>query len=205
VKFSLRTLIAIVAAAVIAAPAAAQDRPPMPAKQLPVMPQFNEMQQVQQKPSTALVLPPSRPCTAADMVGLWKMMQVYEAPAGIETEAFKANPTQYIYFQPNNVYGRYNAAGPDMSYDQVRDEIAHHAAGLQQYVVQDSGFLFYYQDKIPTDTQACFIVVTAKDPFVVGQALLLPPKGQIQGRLVKGYLKVWKPAGTVTPKTTTAK
>lgn len=133
-------------------------------------------------------LPVSNACTPQDIKGLWQLGNVFEMPAGAETASFAASRFQYVYFQDNSLYGRYNASQA-MPADQVRQQITTHAAGLMQYVVQN-GFVYFYQNQALKDTQACFIVANANENFSVGQMILMPPKGQIQGRLVKTYTRM---------------
>ncbi len=154
------------------APAAAQ-QPVQYAPPAPVFPQ----------------LPPSRPCTAKEVPGVWKLLRVFETPSGAEMSAFLSNPVQFILFDANSTYGKYigNAELPPAS---IRGEIAKQVSGLQQYLVDASGMVFFYQDRASTDTQACFIVVTPVEPFAAGQMLLMPPEGTIKGRMVKVYIRV---------------
>lgn len=135
-------------------------------------------------------LPQSRACTADDLPGVWKLLRVYEAPSGIEMTAFVTNPVQYILFDANSIYGKYNAGRTELPAPSIRNAITQHASGLQQYLVDASGFVFFYQDKAAIDTQACFIVANPLGQFLAGQMLLMPPEGTIQGRLVKVYARV---------------
>ena len=140
-----------------------------------------------------LALPPSNPCKATDLPGVWKLENVYESPSGKEAASFAASPSQYIYFEDNNVFGKYNAPAGNMKPEDIRDQIVQHASGLQQYLMQDKEFIFFYQDRVASGTQACFIVETAQSPFAKGQLILMPPKGTVSGRLVKWYSKIWSP------------
>ena len=67
--------------------------------------------------------------------------------------------------------------------------------GLQQFVIQKSGMIFFYQNSVAVDSQACFIVASHVGSFLVGQMLMMPPAGQTSVRLVKVYEKIWSPGG----------
>jgi len=135
-------------------------------------------------------LPPSFPCTVGVLPGVWKLVHLYQAPIGDELTEFLAAPMQYMLFNTNNTYGKYNAGRTEVAPETIRDEITKHTTGLQQYLLDTSGFIFFYQDKTPIDTQACFIVANSQGPFAPGQMLLMPPQGQIQGRLLRVYGRV---------------
>ena len=132
-------------------------------------------------------LPPSRPCTSDDMRGLFHLISVYEDPQGVETSSFRASPNQYIQFRASSVYARINMEQEGVSPRDIAKQMRDHAAGLLQYVIQDNGFIYFYQNSVAIDVQACFVVATGKGPFKAGQFLFMPPKGQIQGHLVKVY------------------
>jgi len=141
-------------------------------------------------PDSFVRLPPSKTCMVEDMHGLWKLVAIYESPPGSETDAYTLNPMQYIYFKDNNVYAKYNGGRVERQASDVINQIDSHTVGLLQYVVQDAGLVFFYQDSVAIDTQACFIVTTSLKPFPMGDMLLMPPKGSIKGRLVKEYRRV---------------
>ena len=168
---------------VITLPAAAQQ--PFPQAPAPAQPAYVP------PPATAFPqLPPSRACATQDLPGIWKLHRVYEAPLGTEMTAFLANPVQYILFDANSTYSKYNAGQTEIPPASIRGEITQHTSGLQQYVVDASGFVFFYQDGKAIDTQACFIVANPLGQFQAGQLLMMPPEGTIQGRLVKVYVRI---------------
>ena len=68
-----------------------------------------------------------------------------------------------------------------------------HSGALLQFLLQDAGMLYIYQERVATDTMVCFIVAETRPPFGAGNMLLMPPKGQVNGRLIKQYKKVWPP------------
>lgn len=161
-----------------------------PPAQLPAMPKPPEAAPVK---ADIPPLPQSRSCKAPDLIGLWKLAQVFESPPGTEISAFTGNPVQYLLFRPDSFYGRLNAGKTEMPAGAAISNITQHTAGQQQYVAQNSGFVYFYQDSVAVDTQACFIVAKSSDGFTQGQMLLMPPQGKINGRLVKAYSKVWTP------------
>ena len=145
-------------------------------------------------------LPVSRPCKQQDIQGLWKLQRVYEEPVGNETVAFNAHPLQYISYEANGIYGKYNGATVAIPPELILAQIKEHAAGLQQYLVQDAGMVYFYQDGVANDTQVCFVVVEKNGSFTDGDMLLMPPKGKISGRLIRHYVKIGaKPAAAPVP------
>ena len=140
-------------------------------------------------------LPVSEKCKPDDVRGLWKLKQVFEDPSGVESAAFQVSPVQYLFFKADGFYGKYNGASIAMPANIIKDEIKKHSTGLQQYLVQDGGYIYYYQDKVAVDLHVCFIVSESKNMFEKDDMILMPPKGQIKGRLIKLYTRATpKPA-----------
>lgn len=160
------------------------DAPPQP--DMTVRPADYYQQQQRQFPQ----LPPSRPCTAKDLVGIWKLATVYEEPLGPETTNFHALPNQYFMYKKDSIYGKYNAPTSDLPAVMVMDEINKRDDGLHQYLVNESGIVYYYNQGVAVDSQACFIVANEREPFYIGQMILMPPKGSTTTRLVKLYNRI---------------
>ena len=177
-------LYALVLAMGYAASAAAQN--PYNAAQQPSYQQAYESQ-AQYFPK----LPPSRACTMQDLAGIWKILLVYEKPVGPDMTNFVTNPVQYLLFNTDSTFGIINGHGRELPPVVIRDIGAkEQAQALLQYVVDASGFIFFYQNKQATDTKACFIVAVQEGQFYPGQMLLMPPEGQSKERLLKVYSKV---------------
>jgi len=140
--------------------------------------------------STFPMLPPSRPCVAEDLRGNFKLAAIYEEPVGEETSAFKASPNQYLVFRGNSTFMKANMGNENVSIEEVLKQMREHSSGLSQFLVQDNGFVYFYLDSVAVDVKACFIVSGDKVPFKNGQMILMPPKGQIPGRLVKLYDRI---------------
>lgn len=145
--------------------------------------------QMAQDSSGFPALPPSRTCTPADVPGVWRMANVYESPVGLEVSAFRTNPVQYIWFRPDTIYYKF-AGQKNLPLPTIGGIMKKGAKGTQQYVVNESGIIYFYVNSAAIDTQACFIVANATGSFKVKQMLLMPPEGQIKGRLVKVYTKI---------------
>lgn len=166
-------------------------KPVKPAEVTPALPTV-EAPAPAQKP-TFPALPPSRPCAPEDMKGAYRLLEVYEDPQGVEISTFRVSPVQYLFFKPNNVFVRVNLPDDSLSVQEVIKRSKEHSAGLLQYILQDNGFVYFYQDSVATDVKACFIVADNRIPFKKGQMILMPPKGQAQGRLAKVYDKISAP------------
>jgi len=138
-------------------------------------------------------LPPSLPCKTEWLAGLWLQTQAFESPLGKETELFKQNPMQYIGFSKDSRLYRYNSGKTYTDPKVVLDLVTNHSGALVQYLLQDTGMLYFYQDSVAIDSQVCFIVAETHPPYAAGNLILMPPKGTIQGRLIKLYRKVWPP------------
>lgn len=134
-------------------------------------------------------LPPSRPCVANDIDGLWKMVQVFESPAGSHLMRFTSYPHQYVFFKPNAVYANLELMTPPESAQKVADDLLDAPnEPLRQYVLGERGFLYSYVSGAVSDTQVCFIVANATDRFTAGHMLLMPPADRGRtSRLVKVY------------------
>ncbi len=137
-------------------------------------------------------LPPSRSCGPQDVLGLWKLLQVYEEPSGPELSVFYSMPSQYVRFTTDGMLGLYEKE-LDVSLlpQKVLDEMKQQNRGLQQFVVQAGGQMYFYRDSVAVKQQACFIVVNGSNFFASGQMLLMPPNPQSPTRWVKVYSKIW--------------
>lgn len=166
-------------------------KPEAPPSQMPPMPTPEPAPQPAQVVIPAL--PPSLPCKTEWLQGLWLLQRVYEAPPGKETESYNANPVQYIGFDKDSRFYRYNGGRAELDPETVYKQITEHSGALLQYLLQDAGMLYLYRDSVATETSVCFIVAETKPPYGAGNLLLMPPKGQITGRLIKVYKKVWPP------------
>lgn len=140
-------------------------------------------------------LPPSTTCPAPYIFGLWELQHVYESPPGSELAAYNANPVQYIGFGKDTRFYKYNAGNVRMHPEVVLRHMKNHTGGVMQYLLEEAGMLYFYQDSVAVETKVCFIVTDTLPPFPAGNMLLMPPKGTTASRLVKEYKKVWpKPA-----------
>jgi len=177
-------------------PQPSQDAPPLPQSAIK-----KEQQQTIVPPAPAPIkvaeapkmpqLPPAKPCIAAEVAGLlWKEIQVYEVPPGDETQALSENPEQYLLLRVNNTYAQLNAGHTAMSEADIRAAMDQNNTVLSQYLLQNTGMIYFYQNSAVVDTQVCFIVTNPKGEFHVGQMLLMPPEGQLPQRVVKVFDRV---------------
>lgn len=137
-------------------------------------------------------LPPSEPCTQKAVQRYWRLQKVYEVPQGAHTRDFVAQPLQYIHFDKDATYRTLKMekrlGGRKAFYNRFTRK-----AGdpLQQYVLHEKGFVYFYNEGNVIDTQACFIVAEKLGNFKKGQMLLMPPApaaGQpVTSRLLKQY------------------
>jgi hypothetical protein len=141
-------------------------------------------------------LPPSSRCTKDLLAGTWKLLALYEVPAGREMQLYIKRPLQFNVFSHDGLYSSYISSWRDIPYQNVKREAFAQKGGPQQFVVKDSGIIFFYKDGIAIDSLACFIVAQNDGPFELGQMLLMPPEQAARGRLVKIYQKVWIDTGT---------
>jgi hypothetical protein len=139
-------------------------------------------------------LPPSRPCVKKDMRSAWKLVQVYENPIGTALAQFNAEPFQYLYFDPDTTIREYKSSQQPLSGMEVKQKMMAQQGTLKQYLVHESGIIYFYQDGVAVDSQACFIVANRQEPFVPGQMLLMPPAPpegqQAASRVVKVFKRI---------------
>jgi hypothetical protein len=163
---------------------------------LSVFPLLSCYAQVQKKPTSSLEifpkLPKSSVCTQEKIAGTWKLLLIYEVPSGRELEIYSTLPMQYYIFRSaDGRYGDYMGVLQSMSMAQIQNLAIDKLEDLKQYVVNSSGMLFFYRNRIPVDSLACFIVEEPQPPFMRGQLLLMPPEKSSQGRrLLKVYQRV---------------
>lgn len=136
-------------------------------------------------------LPPSSLCTREKLVGIWKLIMVYEVPSGREMELYYTHPLQYYVFEADNRYGDYVSVLYAATLKEVKETALSKQKALQQYIIDKSGMVFFYKERIAVDSLACFIVAKATPPFMAGQMLLMPPEKSTQGRMVKVYQKMY--------------
>ena len=137
-------------------------------------------------------LPPSKVCDKNSLVGVWKLLMVYEVPSGKEIGLYTERPLQYMVFEDDNRYGEYISPLRDVAINEV-EKVAITSAGktIQQYNLNDSGQIFFYKNSIATDSLACFISARNEGAFEIGQMLLMPPEKAAKGRkMVKIYQKM---------------
>jgi hypothetical protein len=136
--------------------------------------------------------PPSRACEAADLLGVWQIVRIYQSPPGQDLSSTERFPFQYILFHPNSLVHRtWHAAVPDQKeriisyfwdlkfmWDIREDQ-------LYQYTLQEGRVYFYNNGEIKNQLM-CFIVSTEGNGFVPGQMLLLEPENPQQRK--KAYV-----------------
>lgn len=120
-------------------------------------------------------LPPSRICTPKDVLGVWKMAQVYQEPAGKARQDFIDNPFHYVRFDKNSMFGEYENSKMEQGGAVLKRLGNSMVNDQQQYLVHDSGIMFLYQNGASTGSMACFIVTDPHGEFKKGQMLLMPP------------------------------
>ena len=181
----------------------AEEETPEPPQDLPPLPKGaidrgqdsegyqppNAIDYYQQQQRRFPPLPPSRPCSVQDLAGMWRLVVIYEDPPGTETTGFGVNRFQYLMFDKNTVFGKYNSPNTPLPADMLRGEIEkiQQQQGLQQYLLNESAILYFYSQGIAVDAMACFIVVNERGTYKPGQLILMPPKGQTKTRLAKVY------------------
>lgn len=142
-------------------------------------------------------LPPSNPCKTENILGYWKLVKVYEQPQGEETKDFSITPLQFVRYSKDTTYKyvkfpqRVDKKTYFNSFERKEGD------SLQQFVVNDTGFVYFYNEGNVVDTQACFIVAQDLGEFKAGQMLMMPPAPQPGQLASKRLLKVYY---NVTPK-----
>ncbi len=137
------------------------------------------------------VLPPSSFCKKEDIIGIWKLIMVYEVPSGREIELYTQKPLQYYVFESDSRYGEFTSILSAISLKDVRRSVVENQRTLQQFSLNKGGMIFFYKDRTAVDSLACFIVAKTFAPFAKGQLLLMPSEKAARGRLLKIYQKVF--------------
>ena len=166
--------------------------PEPPPQNMPAMPNPQSPPPAVQE-VTIPPLPPALPCRPQWIYGIWELQRLYESPFGTETQAYNLNPVQYLGYGRDSRFYRFNAGKNRMDPVEIYKTMITHSGALLQFLLQDAGMLYIYQERVATDTMVCFIVAETRPPFGAGNMLLMPPKGQVNGRLIKQYKKVWPP------------
>lgn len=142
-------------------------------------------------------LPPSRSCTGRDIIGMWKLLQVYESPSGEWLRDFATYPFQFMLFDRDTTVRTLKTERKPQGNMQAQAREVYKQPATRQYVLHSSGIVFYYENSVATDSHACFIVANPQGSFEQGMMLLMPPApadGSVpKTRLVSVYRKVWLP------------
>jgi len=136
-------------------------------------------------------LPPSTFCAKENLIGMWKLLMVYEVPSGREIKFYTNNPLQFYVFNADSRYGRYESILHAITLAEVKRIALSQISNTQQYTLNKNGTLFFYKNQVATDSLACFIVAANAGPFMTGQLLLMPPKKSQRTRMVKVYQKMF--------------
>lgn len=136
-------------------------------------------------------LPESAICTKEGLIGMWKLLMVYEVPSGREMEFYTVNPLQYFVFEADSRFGEYTSMLHAISLREIKDTVLAKQKNVQQFSINKSGMIFFYKDSVAVDSLACFIVAKTAAPFRIGQLLLMPSEKAAKGRMVKVYQKMF--------------
>lgn len=172
-----------------------QEVPQLAPQAQPVQPpsdQYYAANAYQEKNRQFPPLPPSRACTSGDIHGNWKLIDVYEEPPGNALAEYGLRPNQYIQFFQDNTYARFSDPyARKLTPEDVRREVkkTQPEGALYQYVMGETGAIYFYSQGVATDSLACFIVANQRGNFAVGQMLLMPQAGQQSSRFVKVYIR----------------
>jgi hypothetical protein len=181
-KYSMKTILSAAFAILCAVPAQAQVPSPSAAA-------------IERLPTSSLdvfpKLPPSTFCTKENLLGMWKLLMVYEVPSGREIKFYTNNPLQFYVFNADSRYGRYESVLHAITLADVKRIAMSQISNTQQYTLNQSGTLFFYKNQVAVDSLACFIVAANSGPFLSGQLLLMPPKKSQRTRMVKVYQKMF--------------
>lgn len=169
----------------------AQDTAPKPATATPkyVAPSSSTTGNPTSSKDVFPKLPPSSLCNNKSIVGVWKLLMVYEVPSGREITLYTSRPLQYVVFEEDSRYGDYISSLRDVSANEVRNSVIK-KKDVQQFALNISGQIYFYKNAIAIDSLACFLVSENQGPFEKGQMLLMPPKNTGSGRMVKIYQKI---------------
>lgn len=150
---------------------------------------------IERQPTSSLdvfpKLPPSTFCTKENLIGMWKLLMIYEVPSGREIRNYTDHPLQFYVFNADSRYGHYESILHAVTLAEVKKVALSQISNTQQYTLNQSGNLYFYKDRVAVDSLACFVVAASSGPFLVGQLLLMPPKKSARGRLVKVYQKMF--------------
>jgi len=140
-------------------------------------------------------LPPARPCKPRDVKKkTWKLMKIYQEPVGTEQTEFDASPWSYTQFTEDNTYKIIKPAKRLPRAVFWREFERKEGDPLQQYLVHEKGFIYFYNSGNVVDTQACFIVTSDRGDFKKNDMLLMPPAPSDNKppamRMVKDYREV---------------
>lgn len=123
--------------------------------------------------------PRVRFCYQNDMRGFWKLRRVFETPEGVMAGDFKEFSHQYFYFEGNGI--RYDLKSKQEHVDRgkllqaMKDS---KGDDLQQFVVNDSGGLYFYTNRELAGSYYCGIAEESGGPYLQGDMILTPAEGQ---------------------------
>ncbi len=131
-----------------------------------------------------------RPCVDADMQGLRKLRNVLETTVGPGTAAFNNAPHQYIFFRKNQTFATVSGSvfypGPKPLNEALRTAFKNN---MHQYVLGESGALYYYKDGKATDAYTCRVVTKPQGNYRQGDMLLITSKAGSKEATVRLYFR----------------
>lgn len=137
-------------------------------------------------------LPASKLCTKDKIVGLWKLAMLYEVPAGREMKSYVTHPLQYFVFDADLRSAEYKSIIRNINLREVKSLAMANSDLVRQFVVTESGMIFFYKNSIAVDSLACFIVDVNLPPFRAGQMLIMPPEKAAAGvRMLRVYERAY--------------
>jgi hypothetical protein len=180
-----------------AAPNPAAIMPPAPPKPQVQTPAAGEQSSVLS--NVFPELPPSEPCKPGDLWGYYRLEKLYEQPAGKESADYQTAPLQFIHFSADSTFRPLKLAQRINNRRAFYDRFTRKEDDpMLQYTVHE-GFVYFYNEGRPIDTQACFIVANDFGEFKKGRLILMPPAPQegeqITSRLLRVYHNFNRPRG----------
>ncbi len=132
-------------------------------------------------------------CAAAQVVGLWKMEQVYEVPPGAEMQRFKTQPERYLELHPNGGYQGITGSIRFADYFSLKTAMDRSlGADIWQYVVDSKGLFYIYKNRVLTTTFHCGIAMETKGGYSAGDMVLTPATAEIT-QSFRHYRKITLP------------
>lgn len=132
-------------------------------------------------------------CKRDQVMGLWKMQNLYEVPLGQEQKEFGKTPHRYLELSADSTYRGVSGTQAFTEYAGLKNAmVAALGADVWQYVLDGKGMLYVYKNRAVNSTFYCGIAMETKGGYNTGD-MILKPTTKAATQVFRQYRKITLP------------